>query len=74
MQHAQLMSSSEWAVAFGDAATVMSRSQVRTRTVVITAVDGNLGYVVMLLRPGALLLLSIHVLTESLGCYKKLQE
>ena len=66
-----IQSATEWAVAFGDAATVMSRSQVRTCTVVITAIDGNLGYVVMLLSPGALLLLPIHILTESLRCYRK---
>lgn len=57
----------EWAVAFGDAAAEMSRSQVRTRRV-ITAVDGNLGYVVTVLQPGAVLLLSTHILTESLRC------
>lgn len=55
----------EWAVAFGAAAAEMSRSQVRTCTI-ITAIDENLGYAVMLLRPGAVLLLSIHILTESL--------
>lgn len=46
----------------------MSRSQVRARAVVDTAVGGN---VVMLLRPGALLLLAIHILTESLRCPTK---
>lgn len=66
-QHGQLQSSMEWAVAFGDAAAQMSRSQVRTCTI-ITAIDENLGYAVMLLRPGAVLLLSIHILTESLRC------
>lgn len=67
IQHGQLQSSMEWAVAFGDAAAEMSRSQVRTCTI-ITAVDENLGYAVMLLRPGAVLSLSIHLLTESLRC------
>lgn len=71
-RHAQLQFSTEWAAAFGDAATVISRSQVRTCTVAITAVDGDLGYVVMLVRPGALLLLSVHILTESPRCPTKI--
>lgn len=66
MQHAQLQSPTEWTVLLGAAAAVMSRNQVRTCTVVITVIDGNLGYAVKLLRPGALFLLSIHILTESL--------
>lgn len=48
----QLQSSMEWAVAFGDAAAEMSKSSFST---IITALDGNLGYAVMLLRPGAVL-------------------
>lgn len=64
MENAELQSSTEWAVAFRDPATVMSRSQVRTCTVVIIAIDENLDYLVIHLRPEPLLSLSIHTVTE----------